>query len=144
MDRMKALQCLDCGDIVGPFGEARLARSCACRRHKIWSAEAKGEHVMVYDRKGTRDRAFLVRISNDFLRFRAETNGKIIKRLLTARSEATPFKEQGSLVVKSAIGTNGDSAWADRLPGVSAIPEVPVRRRELFARAIGAALGWRG
>jgi len=141
--RLKALQCLDCGDVVAPFANVQLPRSCICRRHAIWAVD-KGRRVVVHDRRGTRDRAFLIRISNDFLKHHAETDAATIQRLIQNPSERTYFKQQRSLIVKTLIGAREDSAWADGLPSGPPLSEAPVGRRELFARLAASFLGWRG
>ncbi|HJQ18550.1 MAG TPA: hypothetical protein VJ859_16315 [Allosphingosinicella sp.] len=131
---MKALQCLVCGDLVEDLGKPLTPRACLCGRHSIWTLDRIGNRVAVYDRKGTRNRACLVRISNDFLKYMAPTNASIIQRMIDGRQEITHFKEQHSLIVKTAIGTPADSVWADSLPIPAALSEAPVRRRQLLAR----------
>jgi hypothetical protein len=98
----------------------------------------------VHDRRGTRDRAFLIRISNDLWKHHAETDAATIERMIQSPRERTYFKQQRSLIVKTRIGARVDSAWADALPAAPALSEAPVRRRELFARIAASFLGWRG
>jgi hypothetical protein len=83
---VKALQCLDCGDMVAPFGNVQLPRSCICRRHAIWTVD-KRRRIVVHDRRNTRDRAFLIRISNEFLKLYAETDAAAVQRLIKSPSE---------------------------------------------------------
>lgn len=138
---MKALHCLACGDIVGPFHEAGIPRTCVCKRHLIWSVDAAGKQVAVFDWKGSQDSAFLLRISNDFLHYHAETDARTIQRLIDSRVGPSPFKQQRSPIVTSKIGALADSIWADSPPSAPVFSEAPVGRRTLLARLAAAVLG---
>jgi hypothetical protein len=128
---VKALHCLDCNDIVRPFGGATAARACVCKRHLIWTSDREGNDVVIYDRRGWRNKAMILRVSNAVASLKEETSRAEIDAIFAMPDLPAHFKEQHSLIIQTGIGKTGDAVWSDKPPTLPTFSQ-SMKRRQMF------------